>query len=75
MTICVSEFAVVYVRHRAHVHMSQRWHPCVQREQEEQPDAGKYQPDIRYLSGSSWISGRGSYVLRHLTNTVSTVYS
>ena len=47
----------------------------LQHKQEEQPDAGKYQPDIRYLSGSSWISCRGSYVLRHLTNTVSTTYS
>ena len=33
----------------------------LQHKQEEQPDAGKYQPDIRYLSGSSWVSGLQDY--------------
>ena len=37
----------------------------VQHEQGEQPDAGKYQPDIRYLSGSCWVSGLQDYMFTY----------
>ena len=64
--ITVAEFAVVYVRHRAHVHVSQRWYPCLQREQEEQPNAGNYPPDIRYLLGLAGYSAYKTIICSHV---------